>query len=189
MFAYIEGVVSQIKDSYLVLDVNGLGFYVYIPQSMCKKLVIGRIYRIFTSFVINNGIPTLYGFLSQRDKELFELLINVSGIGPKCGLTLISELGYDGIIRGIRSEDIETLGEVPGVGKKKAKKLILELKEKLIDIDETSEENIKLLTEALKKLGYNKKEIREAIEGIDIENSSLEDLIKASLKRLYRKDG
>lgn len=188
MFAYIEGVVSQIKDDSLVLDVNGLGFCLFIPSSLCKKLTVGKTYRIFTSFVINNGIPVIYGFLSEKDKNLFELLITVPGIGPKCGMALISNLGYEGIVRGIKNEDIETLGGVPGVGKKKAKKLILELKEKLAEIGESSHENIKLLTEALRKLGYNKRDIIEVIGGLDVENNSLEDLIKISLKRLYKKD-
>lgn len=189
MFAYLEGIVSQIKDNFLVLDVKGIGFYLYIPPSLCKKLTVGKTYRIFTSFLLNNEVPALFGFLSEKDKELFELLISISGIGPKCGLALISELGYDGVVRGIKNEEIDTLGGVPGVGKKKARKLILELKEKLAEIGESSQENMRLLTETLKKLGYNKKDIREAIEGIDMENNSLEDLIKISLKRLYRKDG
>lgn len=189
MFAYLEGIVSQVKDNLLILDVSGLGFCLHIPSSLCKRLTVGKTYRIFTSFNMNNGIPVIYGFLSEKDKELFELLTNVSGIGPKSGLALISELGYDGIVKGIRDGDIETLGRVSGVGRKKARKLILELKEKLTEIEGSSQENIRLLTEALRKLGYNRKDIMEVVEEIDLENNSLEDLIKISLKRLYKKNG
>lgn len=189
MFSYIEGIVSQISESSIILDVGGVGFYIHIPISLSKSLKVGKSYRIFTSFLFNNGIPTLYGFLVEKERDLFELLINVSGIGPKVSMALIGELGYEGIIRGIKTEDLEVLGGVSGVGKKKAKKLILELKDKLIDLEGASQENKKLLTEVLKNLGYNKSEIKRVLEDIDLENKSLEELVKISLQRLSRRDG
>jgi len=189
MFSYIEGIVSQINDSSIILDVSGVGFHIYIPSSLSRSLKVGKSYRIFTAFLFNNGIPMLYGFLAEKERDLFELLVNVSGIGPKVSMALISELGYEGIIRGIRTEDLEVLGGVSGVGKKRARKLILELKDKLIDLEGASQENKKLLSEALKNLGYNKNEIKRVLEEIDLENKSLEELIKISLQRLSRRDG
>ncbi|MGC8972184.1 MAG: Holliday junction branch migration protein RuvA [bacterium] len=189
MFSYIEGIISQINDSSIILDVNGVGFHIYIPPSLSKSLKVSKSYRVFTAFLFNNGIPTLYGFLSDKERDLFELLINISGIGPKVGMALISELGYEGIIRGIKTEDLDALGGVSGVGKKRAKKLILELKDKLINLEDVSQENKRLLTEVLKILGYNKSEIKSVLEEIDLENKSLEELIKISLQRLSRRDG
>jgi|YNPMSStandDraft_1061717.scaffolds.fasta_scaffold02115_4 Holliday junction DNA helicase RuvA len=189
MFSYIEGIISQIKDTSIVLDVNGLGFRIYVPPALTKSIKISKAYRIFISMLSNNGVPVLYGFLTEKERDLFELLVNVSGIGPKIGIALIDGLGYEGIIRGIRTEDLDALGGISGVGKKRAKKLVLELKDKLISLDNTSEENREILSEVLKKLGYNKSEIREVIEEMDTENNSLEELIKLSLKRLSKKNG
>ncbi len=189
MFSYIEGILSRIDDVSIVLDVNGIGFHIYIPPSSARSLNVNKVYKIFTSLLLNNGIPILYGFLTEKERDLFNLIINVSGIGPKIGITLISELGYEGIVRGIKSEDLDVLGGVSGVGKKRAKKLVVELKDRLIDLEGISQENRKLLTEVLKKLGYNKSEIRKVIEEMDLEGNSLEDLVKISLKRLSKGNG
>ncbi|MCX7796290.1 MAG: Holliday junction branch migration protein RuvA [bacterium] len=189
MFSYIEGTLSRIDDLSIVLDVNGVGFHIYVPPSLTKSLKINKVYKIFTSLLLNNEVPILYGFLTEKERDLFNLIINVPGIGPKIGITLISELGYEGVIKSIKSEDLDILGGVSGVGKKRAKKLVLELKDKLIDLEGISQENKKLLTEVLKKLGYNKNEIREVIEEIDLEKNSLEELVKISLKRLSKGNG
>ncbi|MBC7320842.1 Holliday junction branch migration protein RuvA [bacterium] len=189
MFSYIEGTLSRIDSVSIVIDVNGLGFHIYVPPSLVKSLKINKVYKIFVSFLLNNGVPILYGFLTEKERDLFELILNVSGIGPKIGIALISELGYEGVIKGIKSEDLDVLGGVSGVGKKRAKKLVLELKDKLIELEDTSQENRKLLAEILRKLGYNKNEIREVIEEIDLEGNSLEELVKISLKRLSKGNG
>jgi len=188
MFAYLEGIVSQVQKDSLVIDVNGIGFQVYIPHSSAVKIDVGKSYRVFTYLILNNNLLIIYGFLLESERDLFEKLISVSGIGPKGGLSLISELGYEQIIRGIKTEDIEILGAVSGIGKKKAKKIVLELRDKMAIEEESNKENVKLLSEALKKLGYSRAEIKGVIEDLDMDGS-LEDLIKISLKKLSGRDG
>lgn len=186
MFSYVEGILTKVNNVSIILDVNGIGFHIYVPPSITKSLKISKAYKIFVTLLLNNGIPILYGFLNERERDLFELIVNVSGIGPKIGMTLLSELGYEGVVRSIKTEDLEVLGGVSGVGRKRAKKLVLELKDKLADLGEISQENRRLLSEILRKLGYNKNEIREVIDEIDLEENSLEELVKISLKRLSK---
>lgn len=188
MFAYLEGIISQVQKNSLVIDVNGIGFQVYIPYSSVAKIDVGKSYRIFTYLTLNNNLLIIYGFLLERERDLFEKLISVPGIGPKGGLSLISELGYEQIIRGIKTEDIEMLGGVSGVGRKKAKKIVLELRDKIPIEEELNRENVRLLSEVLKKLGYNRIEIKRVIEDLNMEGN-LEDLIKVSLKKLSRRNG
>lgn len=188
MFAYLEGIVSEVQKDSLILDVNGIGFRICIPNSSVSKVIVGKSCRVFTHLVLNNNLFTIYGFLLEKERDLFERLLSVSGIGPKAGLSLISELGYDQIIKGIKTEDIDMLGGVSGIGKKKAKKILLELRDKVITGEELDKENIKLLFEVLRKLGYNRGEIKRVIDDLDMEGN-LEDLVKASLRRLSGRDG
>ncbi|MGC9063607.1 MAG: Holliday junction branch migration protein RuvA, partial [bacterium] len=181
-------IVSQVQKGSLILDVNGIGFRIYIPSSLAEKVNVGRSYRIFTHLILNNNLIAVYGFLLEKERDLFEKLISVSGIGPKAGLSLISELGYEEIIRGIKTEDIELLSGVSGIGKKKAKKMLLELKDKIAIGEESEKENARLLFEVLKKLGYNRGEIKKVIGDLDMDGN-LEDLIKTSLRRLSDRNG
>lgn len=199
MFAYIKGILTQASPLYVVVEANGIGYQIYIPSSLLPKLPpLESPVQIHTSFVVRELSQALYGFLTTQDKELFEILIELSGVGPKTALNLIGNLPLPSLQQAVYSRDIPTLCKVPGIGKKTAERLIIELKDKLqtlssIDASQFSvqlpsdprSQTIRDAMSALINLGYNQvtaqKAIKRSLNDLP-EDTDLASLITYALK-------
>ena len=189
MFAYINGKVVSKSPEKAILDVNGIGYLLLIPLPTFNKMPeVGMEARLFTSFIVRELSHTLYGFCSEKDKELFELLINISGVGPKLALSLIGHLELRNLQQAVNLQDVTTLCKVPGVGKKTAERLIVELKDKISHFNVTKSELVALeidlethsLTQdaalALTSLGFSQTVAQNAVKKASKENSAVTDL-------------
>lgn len=197
MIAYLEGKLVEKSPTQLILDVNGIGYSVRIPLSSYDKLGDkGSRTRILTYQYVREDALQLYGFATGSEKDLFELLISVSGIGPKMALGILSCISVEDFQNSVACEDLDILTSISGVGKKTAQRLIVELKEKLTGLElgagskisEKERSEFKLQEEAIKalvSLGFNKLKAKEAVKRAQDETEEkllLEDLIKRSLK-------
>ena len=132
MFAYVKGTLVSANSNQLVIDVNGIGYAIFIPTRILQELPpIHQSILLHTTFIVRELSQALYGFLTTQERDFFDLLINVTGVGPKLGLSLIGHLTFDQLLTAVSSQDFSTLCKVPGVGKKTAERLCVELKDKL----------------------------------------------------------
>jgi Holliday junction DNA helicase RuvA len=200
MFAFIKGIIAEKSPLIVVLDCNGVGYEINIPLSTYDKLpqinesVKLKIHYTFSEM---EGVR-LFGFFTDEEKNLYRQLLSISKIGPKTALGILSGLSVNDIIRAVQVSDVGLLSTIPGIGKKSAERLIIELKDKVGSISseavsmESVSENKDLITDAenaLITLGYKpfeiKKVIARIIQGQDF--SSSEKLVKATIKALYKK--
>ncbi len=136
MFAYIEGTIEEITVDSVVLDHEGIGYQIFLPVSDLDRLVRGtHNVRIHTHFQVSENGVALFGFLTKEEKEMFHLLLSVNGVGPKAALAVMGSLSLDELRFAILSEDAKTISKAPGIGPKSAKRIILDLKDK-IDMEE-----------------------------------------------------
>lgn len=190
MFEYLYGTVNYKKLEYIALDINGVGYKVYISLREYEKMVIGEKYKLFIFNYIREDANKLIGFLEEKERKLFEMLLNVKGIGLSLALAILSTFSYNRVVELIISEDVENLRKVPKLGEKKAQLIILDLKKKLKNMDMIRETKISsyLLDDlilALEALGYAKKDIDKILEKTDLDKfSSIEDAIKEVLKKI-----
>ena len=179
MFEYIKGIVTDIKPNGIVLENNGIGYFIYVSNPYIFN--VNKEYKVYIYEHILENEDSLYGFKTSKDKELFLKLISVKGLGPKMTLPLLVE--DQSIELAIEREDITYLKKFPKIGDKLAKQIVLDLKGKL-----SKDENIKTndeLKEALIGLGYKEKEIKNVLSKVD-NSLSIEEQIKASLKLLLK---
>lgn len=198
MFAYIKGSLEEKSTNFVVIDVGGIGYKIYMSSSAISNIgELGNTVKVHTHYYVREDNISLYGFLSNEELKMFELLLQVSGIGAKSAITMLSSISPSTFAVAVISNDIKTLTKIPGVGAKSAQRIVLELKDKLKTedaINKNEEVNIVLkdnessseAVAALQILGYNKTEIHKAIEKIDTTNLSTEDIIKMALKYLSR---
>lgn len=201
MISYISGKLQYKDNGFLVIDTaGGVGYKVFVSEKTFSMLPeLGKDIRIFTYMHIKEDEISLYGFLKDEELNVFNKLISVSGIGPRIGLVFLSTLSPSEIIKSVLSSDTDSLCSVPGVGKKTAQRLVLELKDKFKNEDflikEGNSENKDFNTdlkyksdavEALISLGYNKSEAIGAVSAVFEQNISTEDLLKKALKKLIR---
>jgi Holliday junction DNA helicase RuvA len=171
MIATLRGEVSQIEDNALILEVGGVGLRVFAPAPLRTKLKTGEVAFLFTHLVVREDALTLYGFESQADRELFNILLGVDGVGPKVALSVLSTMTLDAVQRAVFADEAELLSRVPGVGKKTAQKIALHLKDKLKPTDALarvaamSDKDSEVLA-ALTSLGYSVVEAQAAIQAI-----------------------
>ena len=196
MFAYIKGSLEEKTSTYVVIDVGGVGYKIFMSVSSINNIgEIGNIVKVHTHYYVREDNISLYGFLTSEELKMFELLLSVSGVGAKSAITMLSNISPSDFALAIITNNIATLTKIPGIGAKSAQRIILELKDKLKDVDATSKteevivkqkdnENAKDALDALQILGYNKKEIEKAIQKMDIDEMSTEDIIKNALKLL-----
>tara|TARA_A100001011_G_scaffold232235_1_gene240185 strand:+ start:264 stop:854 length:591 start_codon:yes stop_codon:yes gene_type:complete len=190
----ITGKLLSYNDSYLVIELGGLGIKVNIPKTFSKNLKVNEIMSFSTYLHVREDALDLYGFENDSDRGLFLMLISISGIGPKLGLTIISGLAPEKLKMKIISGDVKALTSIPGVGVKTAKRIIIELKDKFSKInsenlgfkDEVDSKIFKDVISALNGLGYKEKETEKALKQLDINNSNqtIENLIREVLKIL-----
>ena len=171
MIATLRGEISQIEENALIIEVGGVGLRVFVPALLRTKLKAGETIFLFTHLVVREDALTLYGFESQADRELFNILLGVDGVGPKVALSVLSTLTVDSIQRAVFTDEADLLSRVPGVGKKTAQKIALHLKDKLKPTDALakvaamSDKDSEVLA-ALTSLGYSVVEAQAAIQAI-----------------------
>ncbi|WP_129722636.1 Holliday junction branch migration protein RuvA [Xylanivirga thermophila] len=195
MFAYINGVLEEVGEDEIIIDVGGMGYAITVPQSIIDRLPkAGEMIKIYTRLIVREDAMELYGFIDKQQKNLFTKLTTVSGIGPKGAMAILSTLNPDQLALSIVTGDVKMLTKAPGVGKKTAQRIILELKDK-IDNELLINENADVqsmdmngtlseVVEALSVLGYGRPEIQSALKGIDTKDRDTATLIKMALKNL-----
>ena len=171
MIATLRGEVSQIEENALIVEVGGVGMRVFVPAPMRVNAKAGEMMFMFTHLVVREDALTLYGFESQADRDLFNILLGVDGVGPKVALSVLSTLTIDTIQRAIFADEADLLNKVPGVGKKTAQKMALHLKDKLKPTDALSKlaamaDYDSEVLAALTALGYSVVEAQAAIQSM-----------------------
>ncbi len=171
MIATLRGEVTQIEDNALVIEVGGVGLRVFVPAPLRGRLKVGEVVLLYTHLVVREDALTLYGFESQSDRDLFNMLLGVDGVGPKVSLSVLSTLTLDVVQRAVFNEESEVLSRVPGVGKKTAQKIVLYLHDRLRPADALakvaalSDKDSEVLA-ALTALGYSVVEAQTAIQSL-----------------------
>lgn len=184
MYAYIEGIIKEIKPSYVVIENHGIGYLIISPNPYSYH--IGEELRIYTHHYVREDLDNLYGFKSLESKELFIKLISVSGIGPKSALSLLASDQINDIILAIEESNVKFLTKFPGIGQKSAQQIILDLKGKLIEDEEELLPTHKNDTvDALSALGYSNVEIKKVMKKID-QDQPVEQMIKQALQLLMK---
>ena len=197
MYSYIKGTVEEINLDYIVIDNNNIGYKINVSSNTIKDLHLGNMAKIYTKLIVREDDMSLCGFSTQMELEMFKLLTSVSKIGPKVGLGILSCATPPQLSAYILSEDIAKLSKCPGVGKKTAERIILELKDK-VDKDMAEFEatlfnqastglELDEALEALLALGYSSTEAKEAVQKFKKDGLKTEDLIKKSLTYLMSK--
>ena len=194
MINHLKGIVEAKKENYIIIDVNGIGYKVFMPDNSIQNLNLEENTKIYTYLRVSEDEINLYGFLSFEELTMFELLISVGGIGSKSAIKILSNIAPSKFALAVISNDVGSLKKLPGIGAKTAQRIILELKDKLkteSSIDETEEkehnlfieENAKDAIDALQVLGYTRKDIEGTLEKIDIKGKTVEEIIKLGLKK------
>lgn len=184
MYAYIKGRVTAIKPTHIVVENNDIGYQILSPYPYQYHLEENVI--VHTYHYVRDDADLLYGFESVEALDLFIQLISVSGIGPKSALSMLATNQIDETIMAIENADVKFLTKFPGIGSKSAQQIILDLKGKLVQDEDSlipSSEND--VTQALSALGYNKTEIRKVMKKVNIDQS-VEDIIKQALQLLIK---
>ena len=199
MFAYIKGSLEIKTRGYIVIDVNGVGYKIFMSETAIEKLgEIGESVKVHTYLKVREDDMSLYGFNTNEELRMFELLLQVSGIGAKSAIAVLSNITPSQFAIAVITNDVSKIKSLPGIGPKTAQRIILELKDKIKSeeaisenrtIDNTKEEEdsekITEATSALQVLGYSKKEIEKALQKVESE-LSVEEIIKIGLKNLAR---
>lgn len=195
MFEYLRGTIKIKRPEYLAVDVNGVGYRVYITLKTYDQVKVGEERELYIYNVIKEDVFKLVGFTQERERTLFEILIGVSGIGLSLALSIMSTFSVDNLREIVLNEDYVTLKKVPKLGEKKSKQIIIDLKSKmkvlnLMSMEEPQNEGRNLMIEdevylALESLGYGKKEIDSLIgkEGLRA-YKTIEEAIKGVLKKI-----
>ncbi len=197
MYSYIKGIIEEINLDHIVIDNNGIGYKINASANTIMKVKIGHECKIYTKLIVKEDDMSLCGFYDKEELKMFELLTSISKIGPKVGLGILSFASPRQIGAYILSEDIDKLSKEPGVGKKTAERIVLELKDK---VDKNNVEfEATLLTsqpvvvsqdealDALVALGYSLQESKEAVQKCKKDGLNTEDIIKKSLSYLMSK--
>lgn len=209
MLAYIKGKLEMKMTGYVVIDVGGLGYKVFMSEAGIENLGnIGDTVKVHTYYRVREDDISIYGFNTLEELKMFELLLGVSGVGARTALTMLATCTPSEFALAVVSEDVKALTSIPGIGPKSAKRIILELKDKIKKDQEVEaikeqidkkqkddnmfneaielKEKVNEAMAALQVLGYNKKEIEKVFEKLDYKELSTEELIKKGLSLLSR---
>lgn len=196
MFAYIKGIFESRTLDYIIVDNNGVGFKIFMSENSMRNIgSLGDEVKVYTYLKVREDDMSIYGFSSNEELRMFELLISVSGVGTKSAITILSNIEPSVLAAAVVSEDVSTLKKLPGIGVKSAQRIILELKDKLKAVNIAQEENGEIdqvtnkaivddnneLISALVFLGYTRKEVEKILPKVNLEDESLEDKIKKAL--------
>lgn len=200
MLAYIKGTLAAVTEDGIIIENNGIGYDIKTPDLSGELPAVGSQYTVYTYLYVREDMVCLYGFSSRLQLRTFKLLISVSGIGPKVAMGILSTMTVDQLNFAILSDDSKTIAKAPGIGPKGAKKLILELKDKL-DLEDAFEnfgmtqadeepvtpadDVMSLTAQGLVALGYSNSEALRAIRAVDgADQMDAETLLSESLKKL-----
>ncbi len=199
MFAYIKGSLEIKANNYVVIDASGIGYKIFMAGSNIDKIGdIGNNVKVYTHYYVREDNISLYGFLTDEELRMFELLISVSGIGAKSAIAMLSEITPTDFALSVISNDVTKLTKIQGIGAKTAQRIILELKDKLKTEQAIAKQDTKIqkmiaeetnyeeAISALQILGYNKKEIEKTLEKLDLTGLLVEDIIRKALGVLGR---
>ena len=194
MLAYLKGSLEMKSKNYLVIDVGGLGYKVFMSENAINTIgEIGETIKVHTYYRVREDDISIYGFKTIEELRMFELLLSVSGVGAKSALVMLSCIEPSDFAIAVISNDVKVLTQIPGIGAKSAQRIILELKDKLKSqqLEEQAEakqsksaktsENVQEAISGLMVLGFTKKDIEKAFEHLDVDNLSVEDMIKKGL--------
>lgn len=197
MFYYLNGTVAHVEPYLAVIDCGGVGYACRTTGTTISQLKVGKVGKLYTYLNVGEDVFDLYGFATQGELGSFKQLIGVSGVGPKAALAILSSCTPQNLAMAIITGDEKTLTVAPGIGKKIAQRIILELKDKV-----TKEQNDVGLplggavaaekskaveaAQALAVLGYSQQDISDALRGIDVENLPLEEIVRQGLKRMVK---
>ena len=199
MFYHLEGTVSEYGQNLVVLDCNGIGFALNTTVNTISQLRAGEKAKLYVAEAIGENNFDLYGFSDKSEKRSFEMLLSVSGIGPKAALSILSYNTPAGLALSIMNDDVKALTVAPGIGKKIAQRVILELKDKIskelepsetgyqqIAVSRATDGRVSDAMAALAVLGYSSAEVAPALKTLDTSSMSAEQIIKAVLKQMVR---
>lgn len=201
MISYIRGELAFVEKEKVIVDVGGVGYGIFMPEASMGLLPqTGNEVKLHTYLNVREDAMQLFGFLTRDDLEVFKLLIGVSGIGPKGGLSILSKMTADDLRFAVLSGDAKAISKAPGIGKKTAEKVIIELKDKL-DVEELTGGFFRESTEAplesgesevqseavqaLVALGYGSTESLKAVRKVNQANLTVEEVLKQALKNLF----
>jgi Holliday junction DNA helicase RuvA len=193
MITHIQGKLVEKTPTEVVIDCGGVGYHINISLHTFSLIPEGENLKLFTFLQVKEDSHSLYGFIEKKERELFKLLLSVSGIGANIARTMLSSLAPQQIIQAIATDDVATVQSIKGIGAKTAQRVILDLKDKVLkvyDLDEVSisgyNTNKEEALSALEVLGFARKAAEKIIEKIikEVPNSSVENLIKQALKNL-----
>lgn len=199
MYGYFKGIIDEKYTDRVIIDVNNIGYEIYLPENDIIDIKISDKMKIFTYLVVREDDMKLFGFTTKEKLEFFKKLISVSGVGPKVAIGIISNISVSDMCLAIITDNIAALKKVPGIGPKMAQKIIFELKDKISKSEEATmlsqvntgsidKQNVNVVeaVSALEVLGFSKKDIEIAIKAIDTSNLSVENIIKLLLKELQK---
>ena len=193
MISYIKGIIEEVEEDKVIIDNNGIGYGIFMPQSSLELIGSGEELKIYTYLNVKEDAMQLYGFLSKEELNLFKKLIGVSGVGPKGGLSIITACPGDSLQMAIISGDAKAISKAQGIGAKTAQRIIIELKDK-IDLEEViftnsseavADTGVKSdAIEALIALGYSRTSAFNAVNKVDKITDDVEELLKLALKNI-----
>ncbi len=191
MIGKLAGILAERSLKEVILDVGGVGYRIFISEETLKAIptIVDSPLSLWTYLAVRENALDLYGFSSRDEREFFELLISVSGIGPKSALAILSLAPPDTLAKAIGAGDSSYLTKVSGIGRKSAEKIIVELRDKIgtLEVGGTGLAEEGEAIEALQALGYNLREAREALKKVGVEAVDTGDKVKAALKFLGQK--
>ena len=201
MFAYIKGTLEMKFKEYVVIETAGIGYKIFMSENAIEKIgEIGESIKVHTHYHVREDAISLYGFLTNEELQMFELLIGVSGVGAKSAITILSNIEPSSFVLAVITNDTARLTKIPSIGAKTAARMVLELKDKLkLETGKEEQKVSKEIQEVLQKdgkvqeamsalqvLGYNRKEIEKVLEKIEKDSLSVEDIIRKGLALLGR---
>lgn len=198
MIAFIKGVLDSVMENKVIIESGGIGYLIQVtPATVSKLPAQGQEVKLFTCFSVKEDAVSLYGFISMEELNIYNLLVTVSGVGPRAALGILSVLSPSQIMIAILADDVSALSKAPGVGKKTAQRLCLELKDKMRSKDSFVEESINPqqslsiqagerqdAMDALAALGYSRSEAVRAVMEVALEGMKADQIIRLALKKL-----
>lgn len=192
MYAYITGRIVDMTDDRVIVDHQGIGYEIFASLEALSRWAVGEETRIYTRYFVREDTAVLFGFYDEAEREMFDHLTKVSAVGPKSALAVLSALSVDAIVWAVQNSDIDALTRAPGVGKKTASRILLELTDVFknrVSLAPTEERTVESVhqpaLEALLSLGYQEREAEEALSGLDFTEST-ETILRKALGRLSR---
>lgn len=202
MIGYIKGTLEEADEQCIIVDNHGVGYRIFVPGSVFAGAIpVGEEVKIYTYLSVKEDAMQLYGFLTRDDLRMFKLLLGVNGIGPKAGLGILSALTADELRFAVLADDAASIAKAPGIGKKTAQKLILELKDKLnledafeqklvnqaqkVQAVPGTDDGMHEAVQALVALGYSSTDALRAVKKVEgADSMSVEEILKAALKKI-----